>query len=200
MGTPDSALVLFNEISKGFGRTQAQRRRERKIKIQEIHMKRAQERDKLASKLGDGSGVKPWKLIGAMHEVLKENENFIIVDEGVITSSYLAELFLFSKPGSLIGRSAGSLGWGVGAAVGAKLAFPDRKVIAFVGDGALLFCPQGLWSAAHYSIPITVIVANNSGYSSVALSYDSFGKRSKKKVEYTGTLVSEPTSRYFETR
>ena len=192
MGTSDSAIVLFNEASKSLDSSWDERRRERKAKIEEIHARRSEERNKLASKPGDGTGVKPWKLIGAMYKVLSEKQNFVIVDEGVIASSYLSELFVFSKPGSLIGRSAGCLGWGVGAAIGAKLALPGQKVIAFVGDGALLFCPQGLWSAAHYGIPITVIVANNSGYTSVSLSYDSFGKRSKRKVSYAGTVLSEP--------
>src|SRR5207245_2344131 len=112
--------------------------------------------------------------------------------EGVVASSYLSELFQFDIPGSLIGRSAGCLGWGIGAAIGVKLAFPKKKVIAFVGDGAFMFAPQGLWTAAHYDIPITVIVCDNAGYSSVKLSFDSFGKRTRRKPLGEGTSIVKP--------
>ena len=147
--------------------------------------------DDLISKQGDENGIKPWRLVHAMKESLR-NENYIMVDEGVVASSYLSELFVFSMPGSLIGRSAGCLGWGVGAAIGAKLASPEKKVIAFVGDGALMFSPQGIWSAAHYKIPVLIIVCNNSGYSSVGLSLDSYSRRANRKVNNDSIMIEEP--------
>ncbi len=200
IGTPEVAAVMLNEASKGLVIKKSNinsNRQNRRMRINEIHSKKNDERDKLDSIPSDGSGIKPWKLVNTLYQVLsveqKRGHEFTIVDEGVITSSYLSEFFIFTKPGSLIGRSAGCLGWGVNAAIGAKLALPNRKVIAFVGDGALMFCPQGLWTAAHYEIPITVIVCNNTGYLSVDLSYDSFGKRRLEgKVSHVGTEISEP--------
>ncbi len=59
----------------------------------------------------------------------------------------------------------GSLGMGLGAALGAKLAEPDRQVVLFSGDGAMLFGQiEMLWSAARYRAPITIIVFNNRSY------------------------------------
>lgn len=58
-----------------------------------------------------------------------------------------------------------ALGWAVPAACGAKLAKPDRPVVAILGDGAMLFGGlQPLWSIARYKAPITVIVFNNRSY------------------------------------
>jgi benzoylformate decarboxylase len=66
----------------------------------------------------------------------------------------------------LIGQTTGfALGWGLGAAMGAKVAQPDRQVVSLVGDGALLFGQvEALWTAARYDIPIIMVVFNNRSY------------------------------------
>jgi len=72
----------------------------------------------------------------------------------------------FTRPGTYFRHSpAGSLGWGLGAALGAKLAKPDHKVICCVGDGAYIF---GVPAAVHqvaqaYRLPVLFVVFNN-GY------------------------------------
>ena len=60
--------------------------------------------------------------------------------------------------------SGGCLGWGLGAAVGAKIAQPDKQVVALVGDGSFQFGVQALWTAVRYEVPIAVVVWNNGGY------------------------------------
>ena len=82
-----------------------------------------------------------------------------------------------SRPGSYFASSpAGGLGWGLGAALGAKLADPDRTVIACVGDGSYIF---GAPTAAHfvaraYGIPILVVVFNNRAWNAVKRAVHSF--------------------------
>jgi thiamine pyrophosphate-dependent acetolactate synthase large subunit-like protein len=57
------------------------------------------------------------------------------------------------------------LGWGMSAAFGAKLAQPNKPVVAVLGDGAFNFGgPQPLWSQSRYKTPITNIVLNNHSY------------------------------------
>jgi thiamine pyrophosphate-dependent acetolactate synthase large subunit-like protein len=57
------------------------------------------------------------------------------------------------------------LGWAAAASVGAKLAQPDRPVVAIMGDGSMMFGgPQPLWSMARYKAPVTVMVYNNRSY------------------------------------
>jgi thiamine pyrophosphate-dependent acetolactate synthase large subunit-like protein len=59
----------------------------------------------------------------------------------------------------------GALGMGLAVSIGAKLAEPDRQVVLFTGDGAMLFSQlELLWSASRYRAPITVIVFNNRSY------------------------------------
>jgi acetolactate synthase-1/2/3 large subunit len=64
---------------------------------------------------------------------------------------------------------AGGLGWGLGAALGAKLAAPDKLIVATLGDGAYLFANPmaGHWVAGTQKLPILTIVFNNSRYGAV---------------------------------
>src|SRR5947199_5001663 len=76
----------------------------------------------------------------------------------------------FRTPRSYFGSSpAGGLGWGMGAALGAKLAVPDKTVICCVGDGAYIFSAP---TAAHfvsraYSLPVLVVIFNNRAWNAV---------------------------------
>jgi acetolactate synthase I/II/III large subunit len=74
------------------------------------------------------------------------------------------------KPGTLFALGpAGGLGWGFGAALGAKLAAPDKFVAATLGDGAYMFGNPtvGHWVAGKYELPILAIIFNNSRYGAV---------------------------------
>jgi acetolactate synthase-1/2/3 large subunit len=75
-----------------------------------------------------------------------------------------------TEPGTYFGLSpAGGLGWGLGAALGAKLAAPERLVVATLGDGAYVFAnPTAChWTAEAHGLPILTIVFNNSLYGAV---------------------------------
>jgi acetolactate synthase-1/2/3 large subunit len=64
---------------------------------------------------------------------------------------------------------AGGLGWSVGAALGAKLAAPDRFVVAAIGDGGFIFAnPTAChWAAQAHDLPIVMVVFNNARYAAV---------------------------------
>ena len=71
------------------------------------------------------------------------------------------------RPGnrfSHLSAAGGGLGFGLPAAVGAQLAAPERPVVALMGDGSMHYAITALWTAAHYKIPITVVVASNAEY------------------------------------
>jgi len=64
---------------------------------------------------------------------------------------------------------AGGLGWGFGAALGAKLATPDKFIVATLGDGAYMFSNPtvGHWVSGKHNLPILTIIFNNSRYGAV---------------------------------
>jgi thiamine pyrophosphate-dependent acetolactate synthase large subunit-like protein len=55
------------------------------------------------------------------------------------------------------------LGWATGVALGAKLAQPDRQVVAISGDGAFMF-QNALWSLSRYDAPVMTVIYNNRAY------------------------------------
>lgn len=76
-----------------------------------------------------------------------------------------------AKPGTYFGLPAsGGLGWGFGAALGAKLAAPDKLVIATLGDGAYVFNnPTAChWVSAAHKLPVLTLIFNNALYGAVA--------------------------------
>jgi hypothetical protein len=56
------------------------------------------------------------------------------------------------QPLGFLSAAMGGLGFGLPAAIGLRMALPERPVVAVLGDGSSLYAIQGLWSAAHYGI------------------------------------------------
>ncbi|MBO0798751.1 MAG: hypothetical protein J2P31_07995, partial [Blastocatellia bacterium] len=88
--------------------------------------------------------------------------------------------------------SGGCLGWAVAAAIGAKIAEPDRQVVALVGDGGFQFCVQALWSAARYEVPIGIFIWNNNGYQSNRLFLHQYGGRAAATGRYISASLDSP--------
>ncbi|MEV0695533.1 benzoylformate decarboxylase [Streptomyces sp. NPDC050388] len=73
----------------------------------------------------------------------------------------------YVRPGAALSHMSavgGGLGFGLPAAVGAQLGAPDRPVIALMGDGSMHYAITSLWTAAHYKIPLTIVVSSNDEY------------------------------------
>ncbi len=68
-----------------------------------------------------------------------------------------------------LGPTNGAMGYSVPAAVGAKIAFPDRVVVSFVGDGGFLMTGQEIATAFHHGVAPVVIVFNNSMYGTIRM-------------------------------
>jgi acetolactate synthase-1/2/3 large subunit len=74
------------------------------------------------------------------------------------------------RPGTFYGLSAaGGLGWGLGAALGAKLAAPEKFIVATLGDGAYMFGNPTVchWVADKFDLPVLTVIFNNSRYGAV---------------------------------
>jgi acetolactate synthase-1/2/3 large subunit len=68
-----------------------------------------------------------------------------------------------------LGPTNGAMGYAVPAAVGAKIAFPERQVVAFVGDGGFLMTGQELATAFHHGVAPIVLVFNNQMYGTIRM-------------------------------
>ena len=106
---------------------------------------------------------KAW--VSYCFEQQRDADTTIISELGLDVSQ-----FEFERPDQYYGVStAGVLGWGVGAALGAKLAMPEKTVIATVGDGSYMFgVPEaGHWVSRKMNLPVLYVVWNNSRWNAV---------------------------------
>ena len=121
-------------------------------------------RAQLAKDSAPAEHISPEYLSRAIGEAV--GEDAIIFNEYPLRPDHCPR----EKPGTFYALGpAGGLGWGFGAALGAKLAAPDALVVATLGDGAYMFSNPtvGHWVSATYNLPILTIVFNNSRYGAV---------------------------------
>jgi thiamine pyrophosphate-dependent acetolactate synthase large subunit-like protein len=112
----------------------------------------------------DSSPIAWPRLLLTLDEEL--DDDAIIVEE-LGTEDWVLRSFAFADgKKTKIGRTLGrSLGWGVSASIGVKLARPDQQVVALQGDGGFLFGQSdALWSMSRYDAPILLIICNNRSY------------------------------------
>ncbi len=105
--------------------------------------------------------IRPERALKELREFL-DRDAFASHDCG-ISQIWSCQLFETYVPRSyLLTGGAGTMGWGLGAAMAAKLAFPERQSVNILGDGSLGMSLQDLATAAKHDIPIIVFVMNNS--------------------------------------
>ncbi|EZP78454.1 thiamine pyrophosphate protein [Parageobacillus genomosp. 1] len=93
----------------------------------------------------------------------------IITNDAGNFAGWLHTFFQFTEGHTYIGPTSGAMGYGMPAAIGAKLAFPERVVVSLSGDGGFMMTMQELETAARYHIPIISIVFNNCMYGTIRM-------------------------------
>jgi benzoylformate decarboxylase len=162
-GDPQATLPeLTQAVAAKLSAAQKSAARDRLEKTKaEVTANLAALRDK-AKAATDATPIQPLALHHAISELLPKNA--VIVDESVSSSAGLRQFLKSDDPQSFFGLRGGGIGWGLPAAIGIKLALPDRPVVALVGDGSAMYTCQALWTAAHDHVPVTFIILNNSSY------------------------------------
>jgi len=126
----------------------------------------AAQRDRLRKQARDQHDFRPIAplcLMDCLARVLPANVA-VVEETATITDLYLERAGLLGNADGYFGQRGWALGWGLNCAIGVKLAWPDRPVLAILGDGATLYGCQGLWTAARYRIPVTFVICNNKEY------------------------------------
>lgn len=146
----------------------AERPVERSAWRQRIAEYRGAERARFESRAKEGWDDSPLSAARAFTTLAEHlPQDALVVEQSATMTGYLRAYMRFGDGEAYMGASGSCQGWGVGAAIGAKLAEPDRTVVAVVGDGGLMFAVQALWSAVQYELPVLVVVNNNGGWSSM---------------------------------
>jgi acetolactate synthase-1/2/3 large subunit len=112
-------------------------------------------------------GIDPSRVVAALNEVLPEDA--ILTNDAGNFAAFLHRFRRYDCPGTQLAPTNGAMGYGVPAAVAAKLAAPDREVVAVAGDGGFLMTGQELETAVRYGARITVVVFRNGLHGTIAM-------------------------------
>ncbi len=107
----------------------------------------------------DAVPLRPERICNDLTRLLPSDA--ILVSETGHSGMWTGGMIDLDHPGQSFIRAAGSLGWGLPAALGAKLAAPDRPVVLFSGDGGFWYHLAELETAARWNITCALIVNNN---------------------------------------
>jgi benzoylformate decarboxylase len=158
--------VLLDELRTRVGKDDglAARLLERRERVlQEGTRQRQRLRTRAASASVGNGPLHPSTAVAAILDA--SPSDVILVEEAVSNSGWISLLGEF--PDALAYMSlakGGALGYSLGLAIGATMASRDRQAMVILGDGSLMYSPQGLWTIAKERLPIVVCVLNNGGY------------------------------------
>jgi acetolactate synthase I/II/III large subunit len=141
----------------------------RSMEISAANEKMKKEWRNLAAGKSNQQPISPEWACYCINEVL--DDNALVLGEVVTNTATLGQQLDRRLPGTFFQSGGSNLGWGLGAALGAKLAGPDKTVVTLEGDGGFVFgCPTAaLWAAATFHAPFLCIILNNMQYTAPKL-------------------------------
>jgi benzoylformate decarboxylase len=167
--------------------------RARGIAAAELKEQKLAQRSEVLERVWDSDPIAPERLASEINRAIAGNA--VVVTEGVSSDAPIWDYVNFDQPGG--GRrhlisSGGSLGWGVGAAIGVKLGAPDNQVVALVGDGSYQFAVQALWTAKRFEVPLIIVIFNNLGYQANRWALAGLKGRAAETGHYIGISLDDP--------
>lgn len=111
----------------------------------------------------DGYPLSPRRIVADVRAAMGRGD-IVLADTGAV-KMWMARMYPTYEPNTLlVSNGLSSMGFSVPGAIAAKLAYPDRTVLAVTGDGAFLMNSQELETAVRENIPITVLIWDDSAY------------------------------------
>lgn len=132
----------------------------------------------------DQSPLQPSAIFDIVESIAPRNTTYL--NEATSTIATLWERVTMVEPGSYYFAAAGGLGFAMPAALGVKLANPDRPVVAFIGDGSAHYSITALWTAVRYRLPVVFVIINNSGYGALKWFSQQFKTHNVPGIEIEG--------------
>lgn len=164
-GDPKATLPVLTETVRIFGGKALENAAAERLDAVRATVQKA--RNALAAQAEGETQQRPVTPLAFAHAIARAMPpQGVIVDESISISSSgaLRMLLPCTDAKSFFGPRGGGVGWGIPAAVGVKLALPQRPVVALIGDGSALYSWQGLWTAVHDRIPLVFVIVNNRSY------------------------------------
>jgi acetolactate synthase I/II/III large subunit len=107
------------------------------------------------------------EIIAGLRDTLPQDT--IICNGAGNFSIWVHRFWRYRRYGTQLAPIAGSMGYGVPAAIAAKRLMPERTVLAFAGDGDFLMTGQELATAMQYELPVVIVIADNGMYGTIRM-------------------------------
>ena len=132
--------------------------------MERAHIDQRNEWHSLAVSSAKLKPISPDWLCHCLAEII--DEDTIVVNHNISLSASPTEQIDCTRPRTLLGCGAGSIQWAPGAALGAKIAAPERNVVSLMTDGGFIWgCPVAtLWTARAYRAPFLSVIFDNQSY------------------------------------
>jgi benzoylformate decarboxylase len=166
----------------------ASRRRHRDDAVAAHRTTTAARRTALRARYGE-TPIHPLVLMELLDEVLPRD--CFVVNDAVTSGAYLIEGVVPGSAREHLTTSGGSLGWGMGGAIGVQLARPEARVVCVIGDGVFQFGIQALFTAAQLRLPLLFVVVDNVSYAAVRAALKRF-RRNGRPAPYPASDLAGP--------
>jgi acetolactate synthase-1/2/3 large subunit len=113
--------------------------------------------------------IRPWQVVRAMRAAFADD--VYMVEDSATLGAWVERCFDFREPGTHLRDIGGTMGFGVPAAAGVKLAHPDREVVCFTGDGAFMMVDSVIHTMALQRLGVLTLVWNNRAYLQTGFRY-----------------------------
>jgi benzoylformate decarboxylase len=134
--------------------------------------------------------VQPLALLEAIGAMLPKDA--VVIEEVLSSAPGARSLINSDDEQSFFALRGGGIGWGLPAAIGVKLALPDRPVIGLIGDGSAMYTCQTLWTAAHYRIGVVFVILNNKSYRILKQRLHAMRGHAEQADTYVGMELLDP--------
>jgi benzoylformate decarboxylase len=156
--------------------------------LEQAAVQQEERRREMQSVPAQASRVRPWVLADTLDKTLENRGGGLVLMEQFALMQCIGGL----QPAGnnvYLQPAGGSEGYGMGAAIGVKLAAPDKPVVGLVGDGSVYYSDSAFWTAARHKVPVLYVIPNNGSYGVVARAFGNAGGSMKKTGEYAGVVL-----------
>ncbi len=189
-----SARTIHDAASSMLSKSDMNRISDRRERLERRKRELEEAAEERARKARQRSPIDPRWVSYQIQQILEPEA--LLLDDALSNSGSLREYNRRSLPGTYFRRAGSSGGWGVGAAVGAKLARPNCDVVHATGDGFFMFGSplEALWAASFHKAPFLSVVYVNRSYSTGTRGVRSTYPKgiSVGRGEYVGGVFNPP--------
>jgi acetolactate synthase-1/2/3 large subunit len=173
-----TALAQIHRSAAGLEKGAVEERTAHYTAIHQDRERRLAERERIS-----GDKITPEFLTACVRRQI--DSETVVLNEGITNFTVISDHSARTLPGTRFTSGASSLGWGGGAAIGMKLAHPEKTMVCLTGDGSYMFSQPSTvhWMARRYQTPFLHVVYNNQGWrapkmSALAVHPDGYASKS----------------------